>query len=202
MKQSRFVLALVAAVAVTTTALGPALARAARPQAGFQGTITVYAEGLMPPGVQKASPGQAALPHMVLGNLAHQWERAHPGVHIVFDDIGAHTSDTNFLTVLRTQLTGGTAPDAFTFFVAGTNGGSADLFTHQGLVLDIGSYMSQPNPYIPGNKHWIDSFLPPWQSLGRLPGGGYAGVPLSLVPFAGNGSARSVSRFEESSRTL
>lgn len=55
-----------------------------------------------------------------------------------------------FNSTLSTQLSAGTAP-ALVF-----NQASYQPF----MVTPLDSYLKKPNPYVPGNKHWIDLFNP------------------------------------------
>jgi len=183
MKQPARFLGIVApvavALAVAVLALAPAGARAAHPSAGFQGTITMYAQTYNPPSVTQALPGQTVLNHYALQSLARAWERAHPGVHIKFVDISLPNQD--YYTVLRTRLTGGTAPDIFWFQPAGNAGNKADEYLRAGLILDIAPYLMKPNKYTPDNRHWNDTFRASWQTVGRTPEGKYGAVPQDLV---------------------
>jgi len=173
-KPSTRLAALCLAAAMTTTLITPAGARAARPHAGFQGTITMYAGSYNPPSATTQLPGQTVVNHYALQNLARQWERAHPGVRIQFQAI--NVSGTDLFPILRTRLTGGTAPDAFFFQPS-----QQDTFLRANLILDLTPYVSRPNKYVPGNKAWKDIFLPPWTTYARTASGRYATVPQDLV---------------------
>jgi len=175
-KHSSYMLSLLGAFAVVAALVSPPAAHAVRPRAGFQGTITVYAQAYSPPGVVKTVPGQTVQTHNAPVTVADAWERAHPGVHIKFVNLSAAPGQ-DYYGVLRTRLTGGTAPDVFYF----QPGSTQDQFLRAGLIADLTPYLMKPNRYIPGNKVWNDSFRAPWQSYGRTQSGQYATVPLDRV---------------------
>lgn len=181
MNQPRRLLRLLTTVLVVLVLVGLTRVQAARSHTGYQGTITFYAWGYNPPSVTHPTPGQPNAPHFALQTLAHQWEQMHPGVHIKFVDMPQSNTDwTVYTTVLRTRLTGGTAPDIFFMWAQGNQGNVADTYLRAHLILDMAPYLNKPNPYIRGSKHWNDEFLPPWQEFGRTASGEYGAVPVEI----------------------
>src|SRR2546421_7966757 len=102
---------LLALVLVLVQPFGPVQA-ATRTSAGFQGTITFWAQtytpnqAYNPPRSMKVTSTNPT-PRQALWVLAQKWEKMHPGVHIKF--VINNPSDTQ--TWFRTVLTGETAPD-------------------------------------------------------------------------------------------
>jgi len=183
MKLSRRLSAMMAAslvaISLAVPAAAPGVVRAARTHAGYQGTITMYAQGYNPPSATHTTPGQTVVNHNALSTLAMAWEKNHPGVTIKFVDLTAvgGTNDAYF-TALRTRLTGGTAPDLFWMQ---SDIQTFDPYLRSGLILDLTPYLNGPNKYIPGNRRWNDAFQSPWQTYGRNASGQYATVPQNIV---------------------
>ncbi|MGW7680545.1 ABC transporter substrate-binding protein [Kribbella sp. NPDC054772] len=80
-----------------------------------------------------------------------------------------------FIQTLSTQLTAGTAPELV-----------FNQAPHQpDQVLPLDEYLDKPNPYVPGNQHWIDIFNPdqfgPKSGKVRNAAGHYEWVPFNLV---------------------
>jgi len=174
MTQPSRLLSLAVAASVAIALLAPARVYGAPGHAGYQGTITMYAGGYNPPAAVAKVPGQTAVNHFALQTLATQWQRTHPGVHIKFVSLPAQGSD--LFAILRTRLTGGTAPDIFFFQPS-----QQDTFLRANLILDLTPYVNSPTPYVKGNKRWQDVFLPPWSTYARTTAGQYATVPQDLV---------------------
>ncbi len=161
------------------TLSAPTGVRAAPSRVGYQGTITMFAQGYNPPSATHAVSGQTVVNHNALSKLAATWEKSHPGVTIKFVDLTA-TGGTNdaYYTALRTRLTGGTAPDLFWMQ---SDVQASDPYLRSGLILDLTPYLNGPNKYIPGNRRWNDAFQPPWQTYGRNTSDRYATVPQDIV---------------------
>ena len=144
-------------------------------QQTFQGTITIAAGAYNPPLNQRVAPGQIVQNHLALEKLARQYESDHQGVKIEFQDISVPNEDQSIF--VRTRLTAGTAPDIISFY-AGPAGSDVDTFLQNGLIVDLSSYMSEPNPYIQGNERWLDTFISPWQQFGQMGSGQYVQAPV------------------------
>jgi ABC-type glycerol-3-phosphate transport system substrate-binding protein len=84
--------------------------------------------------------------------LIQQYRKTHPHVRLRF--ISGPSS--NEVAWLDTQLAGGTAPDVITLE---TNEQPwRDL--NKGWWADLTKYANAPDPYVKGNKHWIDLLSP------------------------------------------
>jgi ABC-type glycerol-3-phosphate transport system substrate-binding protein len=104
----------------------------------FSGTLTVYDWGSL----ANFASGKAAVA---------AYEKLHPGVKVQLIPQGNDPS-----TYIQQALSAGTAPDLLM--------PSFTPETFQGIVqnywLDLTPYTQQPDPYVPGNKHWADLINP------------------------------------------
>jgi ABC-type glycerol-3-phosphate transport system substrate-binding protein len=105
---------------------------------GFSGTLTVYDWGAL----ANFNTGKAAVA---------AYEKLHPGVTIKL-----LKQDPNPSVYIQQVLQAGTAPDILMpSFTPETFQGIA-----QNFWLDLTPYTQQPDPYVPGNKHWADLIDP------------------------------------------
>src|SRR5438093_6299254 len=82
--------------------------------------------------------------------LLKQYQKTHPNIHIKF----VNGPSSNSQAWMVTQLAGGTAPDTLTL---STNEQPwRDL--NKGWWNDLSKHAMDPDPYVKGNKHWIDLF--------------------------------------------
>jgi len=86
-----------------------------------------------------------------LYTLAQQFEKMYPGIKIHF--VNPSFQDTN--EQVETKTAGGTMYDVYFNQYENFN----TVFP-QGIVENLAPYFRDPNPYIPGNKHW-DSVMNP-----------------------------------------
>jgi ABC-type glycerol-3-phosphate transport system substrate-binding protein len=179
MKHTGHLLKFAAVAAIVSATLGPSLApRHSQAAAGWQGTITMWAQSYTPsnkPAVAGAPP-----PHHAFFTLAAQWEKLHPGVTIQFVTIPAASGAANQYTILRTLMAGNSAPDIF-FFQPSQSVGEQDSWLASKLIIPLTSYLDKPDPYAPSFKTWGSIFLPPWSSYARATNGDYATVPVNTV---------------------
>lgn len=84
--------------------------------------------------------------------LIRAYEHSHPGVQIKI----AHMPSGDPLPIIDAQLAGGTASDVTT--LATDEQPWKDL--SKGWYLDLTKYAHAPDPYVKGNKHWIDLLTP------------------------------------------
>lgn len=106
--------------------------------------LALYTPGTIPQGI--GDPVRAAL------DVAREWEKLHPGKHIRYQaGISTGTSEGEWL---KTQLLSGIAPE-----IINQNAEIAWPDTDKGWFIPLDEYLDRPNPYIPGNAHWIDSFM-------------------------------------------
>lgn len=135
----RMAFSIVACLALLATSVGvvrTAVARTTlgRTTADFSGTLTVYDWGSL--GLGPVGKG-----------LVAQYEKMHPHVKI---QILAQNADPS--VYIKQVLQAGTAPDVL--MPSFTPETFEDI--PQGYWLDLTPYMSQPDPYVAGNKHWSD----------------------------------------------
>jgi ABC-type glycerol-3-phosphate transport system substrate-binding protein len=96
--------------------------------------------------------------------LLREYQRTHPQIHIKFISGPVYSQN---LAWLDTQLAGGTAPDVVTL---STNEQPwRDL--KKGWWDDLTKYAMAPDPYVKGNKHWIDLLTPGAAKLLRFANG-------------------------------
>ncbi len=92
------------------------------------------------------------MPHDHIAILAQEWEKLHPGVEIKF--VGPSAVGTAWRTWEVTQFSAGVAPD----IVFDPLYLSYPSDVQKGWVIPLTKYLNEPNPYVPGNKKWIDLF--------------------------------------------
>jgi len=96
-------------------------------------------------------PGGIGDPVMEARNVADEWEKLHPGRRIKYQlMINTGTTEGEWL---KTQLIGGIAPEIVTM-----NTEVAWQAIDKDWFIPLDEYLERPNPYIPGNQRWIDSF--------------------------------------------
>lgn len=139
------------AVGLTLIATFGGVAQASRPQATTT-TLTVWAAGYTPSRLVPASAATSTAPKIKgIDPVVAAYERLHPNVKINL----IYQPTDNARTWMITQLSGGTAPDVMW---DQPDWAASDYRKH--WLVPIDSYLQQPNPYIRGNKHWGDTFLP------------------------------------------
>lgn len=94
-------------------------------------------------------------PSTLLGTMAKQYEKLHPNVTINFLPV-AMTGTLGSPGGLVAKANAGEAPDIVWAQENQVNSGAYPA----GLFVNLKPYLEQPNPYIPGNRHWIDAFDP------------------------------------------
>ncbi len=121
------------------------------PKLSWKGTITMWAQAYTPdvPGI-KLAPGSPKL--HALANIASQFEKLYPGIHIRFISPSAWNGSNE--TLLPKASTGSMYDVYFDQF------GSWNTQLPSGIVYNLMPYLKQPNPYIPGNKRWISVMNP------------------------------------------
>jgi ABC-type glycerol-3-phosphate transport system substrate-binding protein len=145
MHTPRRVFFVVLAVALLALSLAASGAHAARAQpAALSGTLTIFDHTSL------SNPEGKA--------LIRAYEGMHPGVHIKV--VPLPPGDP--VPLMNAQLAGGTAADVLTLNTVEQPW--KDL--HKGWYLDLTSYAKAPDPYVPGNKHWMDLIDP--RALGQI----------------------------------
>lgn len=125
-----------------------AVAATGHPKLSFKGTITMYANAYTPelPG-QKPTPG--VKPVVAFDNAAKAFEKMYPGIKIKFLP-NTGTEGTN--TWYETEGAAGLLPD-----VSWVQGPYVNIDYPKGLFVNLLPYFQKPNPFIAGNKKWINT---------------------------------------------
>ncbi len=131
-------------------------------------TLTVVANAYTP----EMSSGDNPNPLHEFSRIAREWERLHPGVKVQF--IKMPTGD--YHTWLLTQLKGGMAPDLVWAHSYWSNEDAK-----YGYFLPFDEYLSAPNPYIPGNRQWLDVFYKDAVESKRADDGHIYSLPIDMV---------------------
>ena len=88
-----------------------------------------------------------------LAKLTSQYEKAHPGVTV--DWLPNNTASiTQANATVEAEASGGAAPDLVWEQYGPVTSGSVPA----GLLQNIKPYLEKPNPYVPGNKSWLNLF--------------------------------------------
>ena len=131
------------------------------PKLDFKGTIVMAAGGYTPPlkGV-KIAPGTVADPAMQ--QAANAFTKQYPNVHIKFVPSTAEIGTPQWYI---TQAAAGTLPD-----VSMVPGYYVNITLPNGIYEDLLPTFSKPNPFIPGNKKWIDTMNTAALHIDEVPG--------------------------------
>ena len=92
-------------------------------------------------------------PLQVSQTIADEYTKSHPETNINFVQ-QVNISGSQEGEWLKTQLIGGIAPD-----IIHQNAEVAWSDVSKGWYLPLDDYLERPNPYIKGNKRWLDSFI-------------------------------------------
>ncbi len=166
--------------AVNNNAQAKVQAGTGRPNLSFKGTITMAAGGYTPPlkGV-KIAPGTVADPAMQ--QAANAFTKMYPNVHIKFIPSTAQIGTPQWYI---TEAAAGTLPD-----VSSVPGYYVNITLPNGIYEDLLPTFNKPNPFIPGNKKWIDTMNTAALHIDQVPGnntGGSGGSGTSGI-FVVNG---------------
>lgn len=110
-------------------------------------TINMYAQAYAPPEAQQPSAVKTT-PATEMKKLAEEYHAKHPNVTINFIQSLPGTQDYD--TWVRTKASGGQLPD-----IIWEQWNVADGGLPKGTLTNVGPYLSQPDPYVPG-KNWGD----------------------------------------------
>jgi len=141
----------IACLSVLLSTVGSAAGKMSKTSASSTIVITMNPQGYTPIVPTKDNPH----PSTMLGTLAKQYEALHPNVQIQFLPSALVNTLSNpgpFIT----RANAGDAPDVAWAQENMVNSGEYP----QGLFIDLRPYLRRPDPYIRGNKHWIDAFNP------------------------------------------
>lgn len=134
-------------------------------------TITMWVRTFSPNKSNAPTP-QAPVAHRGLEILAQKFEAANPGVTINLipaQDVPDNTDQIDAWMTARNAA--GTVPE----IVSSIWG----LAVQRGWCVPLDQYLNAPNPYVPGNKHWIDLFYPKIQAGMKFPDGHYYNLPFA-----------------------
>lgn len=139
--------------------------------ASFSGTITMVPWQFKPTPTMKPT-ALYPYPQNGLDVLAAAWRKKHPSAN--FQWIKQWATDSDYQTWLTTRMTGGSEPMVCFWWPP------SDQFVQDGKEISMDSYLNKPNPYIAGNKHWRDAFLPAVVSAkySSTVDGHFYGIPL------------------------
>jgi ABC-type glycerol-3-phosphate transport system substrate-binding protein len=106
--------------------------------------------------------------------IIEEYEKLHPDVEIKLVGVGEYGGQ-DYGTWLQTRLLTKDAPEIFQ-----CNYDAAWTLYSRGWFTDWIPYLGKPNPYVPGNKRWVDIFYPFMCREARAPDGKiYTVVPDS-----------------------
>jgi len=129
--------------------------------------MNFYTPGMVPQGIGE--------PVKVSRELADEWEELHAGKKIEFRSMTLLTNTEG--EWLKTQLLGGIAPE-----IVSMNAESSWPDVGKGWYVALDEYMERPNPYVPGNERWIDTFVNrALVEAKRAPDGKLYCVPVDIV---------------------
>lgn len=94
------------------------------------------------------------------------YNKSHPGIIVKEQSIPY----TNYATWVKTQLTGGTAPEVL--FVE-----SANDYKSMDLIISLNDYLAKSNPYSTSGKTWKEDFVQPYVDAGVDSSGSVNMVP-------------------------
>jgi raffinose/stachyose/melibiose transport system substrate-binding protein len=111
--------------------------------------------------------------------LADEYEATHPDVTIEFP-VQAVVAGGSEGEWLRTQLLGGVAPE-----IVALNTEAVWPDIGKGWWISFEPYLEQPNPYVPGNDRWLDTFAHKAFTLSRRgPDGQLYCIPYDMCELA------------------
>lgn len=137
-------------------------------------TIRVFPERFTP-GVDRAI---STLPPLkAFEEIAQTYEASNPEINIEFYKyMGDVANSTEYLSWITTQSIAGTLPELVMAHSTEIEG-----FKDNEWFVDLMPYLQKPNPYVPGNKKWIDLFGEKIISTRQSSTGELWSLPISLV---------------------
>ncbi|NOZ28455.1 MAG: carbohydrate ABC transporter substrate-binding protein [Chloroflexi bacterium] len=144
--------------------------------------VRMYAQGLTP---RERLETDRWDPPQKMWDMEKAYEEAHPDVDIEF----IPQIPTGYEEWLVTQMSGGTSPEIVWY-----QRGYIARDYQKGWFVNLDPYLEQPNPYVDGNKRWIDIFQPPVIASGTAPDGHIYMITGDIV---GTGFFYNKNMFEE-----
>lgn len=136
--------------------------------------MRVYAERFTP-GIDRAI---STLPPLrAFDDIARDYEKLFPNVEIEFYNfMGDHSNTSEYMSWITTQSIAGTLPELVMAQATELEG-----FKENEWFVDLRPYLEKPNPYVPGNKRWMDLFGEKIISTRLSSTGELWALPISLV---------------------
>jgi raffinose/stachyose/melibiose transport system substrate-binding protein len=116
----------------------------------FEGEINFFAQAYTPQTKSKSNPN----PPTAFFEVRDAYQKLHPNVKINF--LPPTLGGTNYSAWVTTEAAGGTLPDITWNQWAQVNSG----YYPAGIYYNLRPYLETPNPYVPGNRRWLDLFNP------------------------------------------
>ncbi len=110
-----------------------------------------------------------------LTELAAEYMKLHPGVEITIVK-KPRMSEAEINTWIVTQCAAGTIPE-----IIWAHSSEIEQYAPEGWFVNWMPYLNEPNPYIPGNKRWFDTFYQNPVKLRMSPDGSLWSLPVDLV---------------------
>jgi ABC-type glycerol-3-phosphate transport system substrate-binding protein len=140
-------------------------------------TIQVYPERFTP-GVDRSI--KTLPPLTAFSDIAKEYQATHPNLKIEFYNyMGNAANSTEYMSWITTQSIAGTLPE-----LVMAQATSLEGFKDNEWFVDLMPYLQKPNPYVPGNKRWIDLFGEKIISTRQSSTGELWSLPISLVATA------------------
>jgi raffinose/stachyose/melibiose transport system substrate-binding protein len=133
----------------------------------------VFYAGPTGPTPQNAQLPVGQKPKTVLGKIADAYRQLHPNVSVEWYNFPESVSTTEWLTA---RITAQDAPDIYQCLPE-----EVFPFINKGYALDFGPAYNRPNPYVTGNKAWIDQFLDVSKFYAIGPDGHYYSVIMDQM---------------------
>lgn len=164
----RWIAAVTMVLIVALSAWGTGTTEAAAPQ-----TVIRFQSGGYTPNVDRGEN----LPELtMLRVIADRYEAMKPSIKVEFIERPDAATTTDYKPWLVTQLAGGNAPE-----VVYGHSTELELYAPEGWFVDWMPYLAEPNPYIPGNRVWYDTFGKQLVELRRSATGELWSLPVSMV---------------------
>jgi ABC-type glycerol-3-phosphate transport system substrate-binding protein len=134
--------------------------------------VSIWAQVYTPTKTMQVTPANP-YPRQALKILAERYNKLHPDVTIKIIEKPATADDRQWIL---TQMSGGTIPDICWAHVWWVN---EDI--PKGWWVNLDPFLAQPNPYVEGNKKWLDLFLEGPTQAKISPDGHLYIIPIDLV---------------------
>ena len=132
--------------ASSTTSASGSTASGGSASITYKGTINFYPQAYNPVAPTKDNPN----PPTKFKEVAADYQKLHPDIKISF--VANPPAGTDYETWLKTKAAGGQVPDLVWEQAPNANTSASGIWT------DLVPFMNKANPYVEGNKQWIDLF--------------------------------------------